>query len=148
LNQPVVGVSYYEAEAFCRWLSAIDEKGLQYRLPTEEEWEAMARGPQGREYPWGNEWQEGVSNTEEAGLGATCGVGLFPGGKSPHGAHDCAGNVWEWCVDWIDEQKRYKRVKGGTWAWGKGAARCGARNDCGPGYSYASGGFRVVAPIS
>ncbi|MCP4428410.1 MAG: SUMF1/EgtB/PvdO family nonheme iron enzyme [Chloroflexi bacterium] len=147
-NQPVVGVTYYEAEAFCRWLS--ETFGREYRLPTEEEWEALARGAHGRTYPWGNEWREGLANTKEAELEATCAVGLFPGGSSPHGVFDCAGNVFEWCATWWDEETKRNRVlKGGCWgAFDKRYARCGARYLNSPGGSNNYYGFRVVAPIS
>jgi hypothetical protein len=96
-NQPVVGVTWYEVEAFCNWLTAT--YGRVYRLPTEEEWERLARGRDGWEYPWGDGWRKGLANTNKAKLGQTTAVGLFPGGCSPAGAHDCAGNVWEWCAN-------------------------------------------------
>jgi hypothetical protein len=104
-NQPVVGISWYEAIAFCRWLTA---RGKQegwlkpdevIRLPSEAEWEVAAmwdaRAQQMRAWqpPEGEIWQ----NVEEAGIGRTAPVGLFPQGASPCGALDMAGNVWEWC---------------------------------------------------
>ncbi len=96
-NQPVVGVNWYEAEAFCNWLTATYKR--TYRLPTEEEWERLARGQHNREYPWGNSWQEGITNTKESGINQTSVVGIFPNSISPTGSQDCAGNVWEWCMD-------------------------------------------------
>jgi hypothetical protein len=68
-NQPVVGVSWWEAEAFCRWSGG--------RLPSEREWEAAARGSEAREYPWDGPWEDGICNTHEAGLGTTSPVGSF-----------------------------------------------------------------------
>ncbi len=84
-NQPVVGVSWWEAEAFCKWAGV--------RLPTEQQWEAAARGPDGLEYPWGNDWEDGICNSDEAGLGGTSAVGIFPRDASPFGVMDMAGNV-------------------------------------------------------
>ena len=86
-NQPVVGVSFWEAEACCAWSGG--------RLPSEQEWEASARGPN----PWGNDWQDGICNTIELGLGVTSPVGLFPRSRQADlGIEDLAGNVWEWCA--------------------------------------------------
>ena len=105
-NKPVVGVSYWEAEAFCRWAGG--------RLPDEREWEAAARGAEGREYPWGDEWEDGICNSIEAGLGETSAVGLFPRSRSVDlGLEDMAGNVWEWCSD-LREAGRV--LRGGYWS--------------------------------
>ncbi len=134
----MVGVTWYEAEAFCNWLTATYE--AEYRLPTEEEWERLARGQHGREYPWGNDWEEGVANTDESGIEQTSAVGIFPDGISPTGAYDCAGNVWEWCAD-------VRVLRGGAWGDFQDFARCAARVQGDP---YDSGnlvGFRVVSPI-
>ena len=88
-NQPVVGVSWWEAEAFCKWAGG--------RLPGADEAEAAARGPNGFAYPWGNDWAGGICNSWEAGLRVTSAVGIFPRDCSPFGLMDMAGNVWEWC---------------------------------------------------
>jgi formylglycine-generating enzyme required for sulfatase activity len=144
-NQPVVGVGWYEAEAFCQWLTAIF--GRQYRLPTEVEWERLARGQYGREYPWGNAWQEGLANTAEAEIGQPNAVGLFPGGVSPTGAYDCAGNVWEWCLDWYDKDEDVRVLRGGSWDDGRNDARCAIRGRLHPNFSVNYVGFRVVSPI-
>ncbi|MEI8164845.1 MAG: SUMF1/EgtB/PvdO family nonheme iron enzyme [Chloroflexales bacterium] len=93
-TQPVVGVSWFEAVAYCRWLSK--QTGHEFRLPSEAEWEKAARGPDGLIWPWGNTWEAGRSNSGEAGLQKTTPVGQYPTGASPYGALDMAGNVWEW----------------------------------------------------
>ena len=99
-NFPVVGISWFEAEAYANWLS--ERTGYQYRLPTEAEWEKAARGTDGFKYPWGENFDKNSSNTFESGLHRTSPVGIFPKDKSPYGCFDMAGNVWEWCSDWYD----------------------------------------------
>jgi formylglycine-generating enzyme required for sulfatase activity len=94
-NQPVVGISLHEAEAYCAWLS--EPSGHLFRLPTEAEWEKAARGIDGRIYPWGDVWLPGRCNSHEQGLSKPSPVGSFPAGASPSDASDMAGNVWEWC---------------------------------------------------
>ncbi len=80
LNQPVVGVTWYAAVAYANWLR--ETTGKPYRLPTEAEWERAARHTDGRLYPWGDEWQEGVANSKELELNRPTAVGLFPGGAA------------------------------------------------------------------
>jgi predicted MPP superfamily phosphohydrolase len=95
-NSPVVGVSWYEADAFTRWLTSTLDDGYLYRLPDEKEWEAAAVGLTGRKYPWGEQWNENLCNTSESKIGKTSPVGIFPNGATPEGICDMAGNVWEW----------------------------------------------------
>ncbi len=106
-DRPVMGISFYEAEAFCQWLS--QEWGAEVRLPTEAEWEKAARwadpAPEnhsGHRYPWGDtlelarmngyEWSDGFVNTAP--------VHAFSAGQSAYGIYQMLGNVWEWCGDW------------------------------------------------
>jgi formylglycine-generating enzyme required for sulfatase activity len=95
-DQPRVGVTWYEAVAFCNWA------GL--RLPTEAEWEYAARGPENRLYPWGNDFDPSRVICWENSGGKThpVGEGIRAAGASWCGALDMSGNVWEWLADWFD----------------------------------------------
>ncbi len=93
-DHPVVSVNWDDVEAYCK------HYGLD--LPTEAQWEYAARGPEGRKYPWGREWDpRKCCNRANLGpRGRTFPVGSFPEGVSWCGALDMAGNVWQWCRDW------------------------------------------------
>jgi formylglycine-generating enzyme required for sulfatase activity len=140
---PVVGVSWYEAEAYCTWLAKQEltipiPKGYTVRLPTEEEWERAARGTDGREYPWGDEFDFIYANVSEKtgkGIGTTA-VCNYPQGESPTGVWDMSGNVFEWTKPRV--------VRGGSWVnlhWG---ARCASRFRDLPVIRDDYVGFRVV----
>ncbi|MCB9154453.1 MAG: SUMF1/EgtB/PvdO family nonheme iron enzyme [Caldilineae bacterium] len=95
-DHPVVNVSLQDALAYVQWLA--ERTGKPYRLPSEAEWEKAARGDDGRLWPWGNDWDAALANCKPAGPGRTSARGQYsPGGDSPCGAADMAGNVWEWC---------------------------------------------------
>jgi formylglycine-generating enzyme required for sulfatase activity len=123
-TRPVVGITWFEAVAYTRWLEAqlniarprlkvwqaekVEERTVQLgtlkvQLPSEAEWEKAARGPvlsaaegTGRKYPWGDAWEENCGNIKDTGLEQTNPVGMFPDGASPYGVLEMAGNVWEW----------------------------------------------------
>jgi formylglycine-generating enzyme required for sulfatase activity/tRNA A-37 threonylcarbamoyl transferase component Bud32 len=104
IEHPVVNVSWSDAIEYCRWLNSFLETelppNLYFRLPTEAEWEKAARGTDGREYPWGNQFDKNKCNTGQGIDGAKYNatpVGLYsPQGDSPYGCADMSGNVWEW----------------------------------------------------
>ncbi|NTW70393.1 MAG: SUMF1/EgtB/PvdO family nonheme iron enzyme [Chlorobiaceae bacterium] len=107
-GQPVVGVSWFEAEAYCNWLSAYlsrtKAKDISIRLPTEEEWRFAAVGKKEIAYPWGN----GKPNNKLAHFGDKQGkpsvIGQYPEGVSWAGCHDLVGNVWEWAHEFLSEK--------------------------------------------
>ena len=121
-NHPVVGVTWYEALAYCRWLTdhlsgrddthgplseLLRQKRWQVRLPTEAEWEKAARGgADARVCPWGDESPTPEHlNFSDTGIGATSAVGCFPAGRSPYGVLDLSGNVWEWTCSLYENEK-------------------------------------------
>ena len=109
--------SWYEAAAYCAWLS--EKSGRTYRLPTEEEWERVARNTDGREWAWGDKWEDGIINSDQAGIGRTTAVGAFPRGTAECGAQDMCGNVWEWTRSYYDNDKDSYSVRGGSWPNGR-----------------------------
>ena len=96
-NHPVVGISWYEAVAFCAWLTGHLDDGHLYRLPSEAEWEYAARGAERRLYPWGEREPDGERANYGQMSDGTTAVGCFPAGATPNSRLlDMAGNVWEW----------------------------------------------------
>jgi formylglycine-generating enzyme required for sulfatase activity len=145
-NQPVVGVSFFEAAACSAWAGG--------RLPSEQKWEAAARGPEGHPYPWGDDWEDGICNTREAGLFVTSPVGLFPRSRQAQlDLHDLAGNVFEWCASLYEEESGSNRPaeefrprvwRGGSWLTLQDNARCADRLRSFPYHRDDFIGFRVV----
>ncbi len=149
---PVVGICWFEAEAYCNWLGkkivAVPE-GYTVRLPHDNEWERAARGTDGREYPWGDTFDKAAANTWDSdstgsGLGGTTAVSTFPHGVSPAGAWDMSGNVWEWTGSWYDEDQKYRIVRGGSWIGYQWFARTSFCNWSIPLMFNDDLGFRVV----
>jgi len=162
---PVVGVSWFEAEAYGNWLSA--RLGKPVRLPTEIEWEAAARGSEGREYPWGDKWDPSRLNTSEYWAGeddltdfdrwnkwykersdsaSTTMVGQFLAGATPSGLHDLSGNVWEWCNSWYESGQINRVYRGGAWSGDRRSARSAYRLRLVPDSFYYILGFRLFSP--
>jgi hypothetical protein len=136
-DQPVVGVSFWEAEAFARWAGG--------SLPTERQWEAAARGREGYTYPWGDNWEDGICNSRESGLQGTSAVGIFPRSRSSEfGLDDMAGNVIEWCVDYWDKKASDRVIRGGGWILVSGRCRASYRSRGDPADRGDDLGFRVA----
>jgi formylglycine-generating enzyme required for sulfatase activity len=151
-DQPVVGVTWYAARAYCFWLSCLQKHEVVYRLPTEVEWEWAAAGKEHdgsmREYPW--EKSKGEPNPNLANYGrevdATTPVDRYPDGATPEGLMDMAGNVWEWMGNFYDEDEDTYALRGGSWRYPSGLLRCVSRDPNIPPLSWVSYvGFRVAA---
>ena len=155
-NSPRETVSWYEAIAFCRWLTS--QLGFDVYLPTEQQWELAARGTQGLKYPWGKDWQTGYANHDETwdeagiyNLGRTSSVGLYLQPALPEGVLDMAGNVWEWCLnqyfnpDYCQLAGNAERVlRGGSWS-SHGKIVCSTnRSGLEPYHRHNFIGFRLV----
>jgi formylglycine-generating enzyme required for sulfatase activity len=166
-NHPRVGVTWYEAVAFCHWLNAaftpvelkLPDATWKVRLPSEAEWERAARHTDGRDFPWKDQAEPpSRCNCYETQLRQTTAVGMFPSGKAECGALDLAGNVWEWTLsaygDYPYNPKagrenlagdRARVLRGGSWYGRAVSARCAYRGRSDPDSRYRLIGFRLVA---
>jgi hypothetical protein len=168
-HNPREKISWYQSLAFSRWLnqrlqgfelpSGSDYGGnngsgmgklvvgqnAEVRLPLEWEWQWAAQGAtERRMYPWGNEWQAGYANTEEAKLGQTLAVGMYPQGRALCGAYDMSGNVSEWCLNRYSKSGQERAVRGGSFREGRPSAACTYRDSNIPISPNRDLGFRLV----
>ena len=175
LGVPVVEITWYEANAYCKWLLAhwddlaegeqnSDLKPEILRLPTETEWIIAAGGlpsPVGRgaggegpdRFPWdkaGEITQEKAeilrrANVVESNIGRTTPVGMYPLGVSPTGVWDMGGNVWEWQANCYNNSHQTLAWRGGSWNYNSYHVRLSRRSSSRPSYNWNYYGFRVVA---
>jgi formylglycine-generating enzyme required for sulfatase activity len=155
-DQPVAGVSWFEAAKYCEWLSAVT--GRDYRLPTEAEWERAARGGvEGKLFPWGDAPPESLPDYAKRWTNGPEPVARY----APHGfgLYDIGENVHEWCSDWYQadyysispernprgpETGERRASRGGSWRHHIKVTRSAARSSIPPQFQYADYGFRVA----
>ncbi|MGD2085782.1 MAG: SUMF1/EgtB/PvdO family nonheme iron enzyme [Candidatus Aminicenantes bacterium] len=155
-NHPVVCVSWNDAAAYCGWLS--EKTGLQFKLPTEAQWEMAACGTGDRKYPWGNQEPDKYLANFGKNIGKTTPVDSYRQAASPYELLDMAGNVWEWCYDWHSSDY-YKNetgnnptgpwtgknrvMRGGSYYVFASYLRCAYRGNADPSNRYNGVGFRL-----
>jgi iron(II)-dependent oxidoreductase len=156
-EQPVVAVSWFDAAAYCDWMSR--GLGLRYRLPTEAEWERAARGGKDDDpFPWGNCPPKDLPNYATRWRNGPEAVGLFE--PNSYGLYNLGDNVHEWCADWYDAgyyavspdknpqgptASTRRASRGGSWRHHIKVTRTAARSSIPPEFRYADYGFRVAA---
>ncbi len=158
-DQPVVGVSWHDAQAYCAWRTRCD---APVRLPTEAEWERAARGgAEGQRYPWGDEIPAWVPNNGSGPLDGPWPVTLgIPNG---FGLYGIAGNIHEWCSNWHGrdfyaespasnptgpQEGRRRASRGGAWRHALTMNRTAARSSLDPSFRYTDYGFRLARSVA
>jgi len=153
-DRPGSNISWYDAVAFCRWISALT--GEKIMLPTEQQWQRAAQGDDGRDYPWGNDWDGARCNNSISPFdsNSTTPVTQFEGkdkGDSPYGVVDMSGNVWEWCLTAYETGKSdlfgtdVRVLRGGSWSINNSVSfRVAYRFRVSPLVRYLSRGFRFA----
>jgi formylglycine-generating enzyme required for sulfatase activity len=176
-EHPVVQICWYDALAFCEWFSQkyIDglQQGYRFLLPSEAEWEKAARGTDGREWPWGNDFDAARCNSRDGGKLCTTSVrAYFPQGNSVYGVAEMSGNIWEWTLTLWGEDRNtpafgypyrkgdgrenlkagdgfYRVIRGGSYKDNVKGVRCACRDIDPPYYSLSNLGFRLfLVPAS
>jgi sulfatase modifying factor 1 len=161
--QPVAGVSWFQAEEYCQWLSA--QTGRSYRLPTEAEWERAARGGlEQANFPWGDEPPQSLPDYAMRWQTGPEPIARYA--PNAFGLYNMCDNVHEWCSDWYDPnyyaispdrnphgpepgsgKGLRKASRGGSWRHHVKVSRCSARSSIPPEFQYADYGFRVAGDI-
>lgn len=149
--QPVIGVSFEDAEAYAAWLS--EQTGEKFRLPTDDEWEKAARAGQEIVYPWGDDSPASAKNANYKGNGKykfTSPVGAYETGINALGIADMSGNVWEWTSSMrnLAEDSEMRTVKGGSWMDGPNDLRISNYKNIEKSNKYPDVGFRLVKEVS
>ena len=158
-RQPVVAISWYDALAYCEWLSHLT--ALHFRLPTEAEWERAARGGlEQKQFPWGDEPPESLADYATRWKTAPEPVGEAE--RNNYGLCDIGANVHEWCSDWFDANYyatapdrnpqgpatgTRRASRGGSWRHYTKVSRCSARSSIPPEFQYTDYGFRVARSL-
>ena len=150
---PVLGVSWNDARAFCKWMTRkYKNKGWTFRLPEDWEWEKAARGVDGRFFPWGRYFDYSFCSMANSKQGQREGpdkIGSFGLDESVYGVLDMAGNVSEWCQSYYDQAKNIRINRGAAWSYvAEDYARCASRNGHSPTDVADSRGFRMVVDLS
>jgi len=163
-QQPVTGVSWFEADHYCQWLSS--QTGRIYRLPTEAEWERAARGDlEQKNFPWGDDPPESLPDYATRWLTGPDPVARYA--ANSFGLYNMCDNVHEWCSDWYDPNYyatapdrnprgpephigigQRKSSRGGSWRHHVKVSRCSARSSIPPEFQYADYGFRLACDLS
>lgn len=149
---PVVGITWYEADAYCKWVA--NETKSNVRLPSEEEWEWAARGEDGRPFPWGELFDASLTNVLETDIHGPVDVASIEADISPFGINEMAGNVQEWTGSpyeifpgEIYADANLYVARGGSFYDTVYGARASYRRAYPPGYYYPFLGFRIVVTI-
>ncbi len=151
-NWPVLGISWNDARAYCKWLTRKNkEAGLVYRLPEDWEWEKAARGVDGRAFPWGNYFDYrfcSMANSLAEKREGPSPVGSFPLDESVYGVQDSAGNVSEWSKTFFDKEQNLRMYLGSAWGLHDEAlARSAARKGHTPSSVADTLGFRIAISL-
>jgi formylglycine-generating enzyme required for sulfatase activity len=154
-DRPVVGVSWFDCLAYCRWRSTPD---APLRLPTEAEWERAARGGiDAQRYPWGDEIPDWIPDGGRGPLDGPWPVTL--GEPNALGLYGIGANIHEWCADWYasdyyaqspernpsgPESGSRRASRGGAWRHAVTISRCASRSRIDPSFRYTDYGFRLA----
>jgi formylglycine-generating enzyme required for sulfatase activity len=149
---PVIGISWNDANAYCKWKTLANKnKGWEFRLPEDWEWEKAARGVDGRFFPWGNYFDYrfcAMAKSKKGNMTSPNRVGTSTLDESVYGVNDMAGNVSEWCNSYFDKDSNIRINRGSAWSYvDDDYARCAARNGHSPSSVADFRGFRMALSV-